>query len=154
MSRRWWKHRYTSPKPAGTSRYQDPRSKLIKPAKPEFSRREFIASVTAAGAAAVYASGSSVRAQTGTQNPVTPRTPDGPLLKAGPIRCGGRGSGPWPLRNQGALWYRVPQPGWSDMEYMMDAAESPLFGFARPAVMKGRSRTGHGMAGRLTRQVL
>src|SRR5258708_4578569 len=23
------------------------------------------------------------------------------------------------LRNQGALWYRVPQPGWSDMEYMI-----------------------------------
>ncbi len=23
------------------------------------------------------------------------------------------------LRNQGALWYRVPQPGWSDMEYML-----------------------------------
>jgi myo-inositol 2-dehydrogenase / D-chiro-inositol 1-dehydrogenase len=23
------------------------------------------------------------------------------------------------IRNQGALWYRVPQPGWSDMEYMV-----------------------------------
>jgi predicted dehydrogenase len=23
------------------------------------------------------------------------------------------------LRNQGALWYRVPQPGWSDMEYQI-----------------------------------
>jgi predicted dehydrogenase len=23
------------------------------------------------------------------------------------------------FRNQGALWYRVPQPGWSDMEYMI-----------------------------------
>jgi predicted dehydrogenase len=23
------------------------------------------------------------------------------------------------IRNQGALWYRVPQPGWSDMEYMI-----------------------------------
>ena len=23
------------------------------------------------------------------------------------------------FRNQGALWYRVPQPGWSDMEYML-----------------------------------
>jgi predicted dehydrogenase len=23
------------------------------------------------------------------------------------------------IRNQGALWYRVPQPGWSDMEYQL-----------------------------------
>jgi predicted dehydrogenase len=23
------------------------------------------------------------------------------------------------IRNQGALWYRVPQPGWSEMEYMV-----------------------------------
>ena len=23
------------------------------------------------------------------------------------------------IRNQGALWYRVPQPGWSEMEYMI-----------------------------------
>jgi len=23
------------------------------------------------------------------------------------------------LRNQGALWYRMPQPGWSEMEYMI-----------------------------------
>jgi len=23
------------------------------------------------------------------------------------------------IRNQGALWYRLPQPGWSDMEYMI-----------------------------------
>jgi myo-inositol 2-dehydrogenase/D-chiro-inositol 1-dehydrogenase len=23
------------------------------------------------------------------------------------------------IRNQGALWYRTPQPGWSDMEYMV-----------------------------------
>ena len=23
------------------------------------------------------------------------------------------------IRNQGALWYRVPEPGWSEMEYMI-----------------------------------
>jgi predicted dehydrogenase len=65
----------------------------MKPAKPEVSRREFIGSVTAAGAAAVYAGGPSVRAQTGAQNRVTPRAPDGRALKAGLIGCGGRGCG-------------------------------------------------------------
>jgi len=53
----------------------------MKPDKPEVSRRAFIGSVTAAGAAVVSASVGStgLRAQTRT----TPHAPDGALLKAG-----------------------------------------------------------------------
>ena len=69
----------------------------MKPDKPEVSRRAFIGSVTAAGAAAVYAGGTGIGAQTapapGGQPRATPRAPDGPLLKAGLIGCGGRGCG-------------------------------------------------------------
>src|SRR5213593_1752984 len=58
----------------------------------EISRRAFIGSVAAAGAAAVTAA--SPRAQTSpAQEPVTPKAPDGRLLKAGLIGCGGRGRG-------------------------------------------------------------
>ena len=68
----------------------------MKPDKPDVSRRAFIGSVTAAGAAAVYAGGTRLQGQTapgGKQTTVTPRAPDGPLLKAGLIGCGGRGCG-------------------------------------------------------------
>ncbi len=68
----------------------------MKPQKPEVTRRAFIGSVTAAGAAAVAAGtgGTSVRAQTpGAQTRSTPFAPDGQLLKAGLIGCGGRGCG-------------------------------------------------------------
>jgi myo-inositol 2-dehydrogenase / D-chiro-inositol 1-dehydrogenase len=69
----------------------------MKRHKPDVSRREFIGSVTAAGAAAVVA-GSRTRlgAQApapGAQTRTTPRAPDGALLRAGLIGCGGRGCG-------------------------------------------------------------
>ena len=69
----------------------------MKPQKPEVTRRAFIGSVTAAGAAAVAAgAGGSrldARATRGAQTRATPFAPDGPLLKAGLIGCGGRGCG-------------------------------------------------------------
>jgi len=71
----------------------------MKPETLEVSRRAFIGSVAAAGAAAVSAcaTSSGPRAQTAPTQPsqerVTPRAPDGPLLKAGLIGCGGRGRG-------------------------------------------------------------
>src|SRR5688500_7501933 len=68
--------------------------------KPDISRRVFIGSVAAAGAAAVSACASTPRprAQTAPAQPaaastVTPKAPDGPPLKAGLIGCGGRGRG-------------------------------------------------------------
>jgi myo-inositol 2-dehydrogenase / D-chiro-inositol 1-dehydrogenase len=69
----------------------------MKRHKPDVSRREFIGSVTAAGAAAVVAgSGTRLGAQApapGAQPRTTPRAPDGALLRAGLIGCGGRGCG-------------------------------------------------------------
>ena len=69
----------------------------MKRHKHDVSRREFIGSVTAAGAAAVVAgSGTRLGAQTpaaGSQTRTTPRAPDGALLRAGLIGCGGRGCG-------------------------------------------------------------
>jgi predicted dehydrogenase len=71
----------------------------MKPDSTDLSRRAFIGSVAAAGAAAVSACASAggARAQTApavpTQDRVTGRAPDGPLLKAGLIGCGGRGRG-------------------------------------------------------------
>jgi myo-inositol 2-dehydrogenase / D-chiro-inositol 1-dehydrogenase len=69
----------------------------MKRHKPDVSRREFIGSVTAAGAAAVVAgSGTRLGAQApapGAQTRTTPRAPDGALLRAGLIGCGGRGCG-------------------------------------------------------------
>jgi myo-inositol 2-dehydrogenase / D-chiro-inositol 1-dehydrogenase len=70
----------------------------MKPEKPEVSRRAFIGSVTAAGAAAVSACAGSpaFRVQTapalGAQDRTT-RAPDGAVLRAGLIGCGGRGCG-------------------------------------------------------------
>jgi predicted dehydrogenase len=68
--------------------------------KTDLSRRAFIGTVTAAGAAAMTACASSTRpapavAPTPQATPerVTPKAPDGPLLKAGLIGCGGRGRG-------------------------------------------------------------
>ena len=64
----------------------------MKPDKPSVSRRAFIGSVTAAGAAA-YASSARVAAQTPSPQIKAARAPDGPVLKAGLIGCGGRGCG-------------------------------------------------------------
>jgi myo-inositol 2-dehydrogenase / D-chiro-inositol 1-dehydrogenase len=68
--------------------------------KPDISRRVFIGSVAAAGAAAVSACATAAgpRAQTAPVQPtppvgLAPKAPDGPLLKAGLIGCGGRGRG-------------------------------------------------------------
>ena len=68
----------------------------MKRKTPEISRRAFIGSVTAAGAAAVSAA--TIRAQPAQVQltpavEVTPKALDGPLLKAGLIGCGGRGRG-------------------------------------------------------------
>src|SRR3982751_6198299 len=71
----------------------------MKRVPPDMSRRAFIDSVAAAGAVAftACASTSTPRAQTapspGTQKDATIKAPDGPVLKAGLIGCGGRGSG-------------------------------------------------------------
>jgi predicted dehydrogenase len=71
----------------------------MKRTKPDISRRAFIGSVAAAGAAAVSACAttSTPRAQTapapGTPETRTAKAPDGPVLKAGLIGCGGRGRG-------------------------------------------------------------
>jgi predicted dehydrogenase len=71
----------------------------MKHETPDVSRRAFINSVAAAGAAAVSAcaTSSGPRAQTApaltAQKSVTPKAPDGPVLKAGLIGCGGRGRG-------------------------------------------------------------
>jgi predicted dehydrogenase len=71
----------------------------MKPENPEVSRRAFIGTVTAAGAAAVAAGAGStgLGAQTapaaGAQARTTPRAPEGAPLRAGLIGCGGRGCG-------------------------------------------------------------
>ena len=72
----------------------------MKPEVPDISRRVFIGSVAAAGAAAVSAcaSASGPRAQTAPAQPIAAaqgaaKAPDGPPLKAGLIGCGGRGCG-------------------------------------------------------------
>jgi predicted dehydrogenase len=71
----------------------------MKPDTSDLSRRAFIGSVAAAGAAAVSACASTggPRAQTAptqpTQERVTARAPDGTVLRAGLIGCGGRGRG-------------------------------------------------------------
>jgi myo-inositol 2-dehydrogenase/D-chiro-inositol 1-dehydrogenase len=71
----------------------------MKPDKTDLTRRAFIGTVTAAGAAAVTACASTKpvasigpAAQTTPQR-LTPKAPDGPLLRAGLIGCGGRGRG-------------------------------------------------------------
>ena len=71
----------------------------MKP-RSEISRRRFIESVAAAGAAAVSAGCATTqgpRAQAApapaSQQKTTPQAPDGPVLKAGLIGCGGRGRG-------------------------------------------------------------
>ena len=69
--------------------------------QPDLTRRAFIGTVTAAGAAAVSACASAAKsapaaapAAARTQpERVAPKAPDGPLLKAGLIGCGGRGRG-------------------------------------------------------------
>ena len=65
--------------------------------KPDLGRRAFLESVAAVGAAAaVSAYGSaSLRAHASAQpgGVATPKAPDGPVLKAGLIGCGGRGRG-------------------------------------------------------------
>ncbi len=68
----------------------------MKRETPDISRRAFIGSVAAAGAAAVSAA--NIRAQSTQvqlEKPVevTPKAADGRLLKAGLIGCGGRGRG-------------------------------------------------------------
>jgi myo-inositol 2-dehydrogenase/D-chiro-inositol 1-dehydrogenase len=71
----------------------------MKRVKSDISRRAFIGSVAAAGAAAMSAcaSASTPRAQLapaqGTPENATVKAPDGPVLKAGLIGCGGRGRG-------------------------------------------------------------
>jgi predicted dehydrogenase len=71
----------------------------MKPETPDVSRRAFISSVAAAGAAAVSAcaTSSGTRAQVApsapTQDRATPKAPDGAVLRAGLIGCGGRGRG-------------------------------------------------------------
>jgi myo-inositol 2-dehydrogenase/D-chiro-inositol 1-dehydrogenase len=71
----------------------------MTPESLDISRRAFIGSVAAAGAAAVSACATTTgpRAQTVPAQPaqdrVTAQAPDGPLLKAGLIGCGGRGRG-------------------------------------------------------------
>jgi predicted dehydrogenase len=66
----------------------------MKRQKPEVSRREFIGSVTAAGAiaATTYAGASSPGNQANAARS-TPKAPEGALLRAGLIGCGGRGCG-------------------------------------------------------------
>jgi myo-inositol 2-dehydrogenase/D-chiro-inositol 1-dehydrogenase len=69
----------------------------MKSPKPEISRRAFIETVAAAGAAAAYAT-AGVSAHTSPpaqeeQKTTTPPAPDGRPLKAGLIGCGGRGTG-------------------------------------------------------------
>ena len=71
----------------------------MSPEKPDLTRRAFIGSVAAAGAAAVSACATAAgpRVQTvaapSDAHSATPKAPDGPLLKAGLIGCGGRGRG-------------------------------------------------------------
>jgi myo-inositol 2-dehydrogenase/D-chiro-inositol 1-dehydrogenase len=71
----------------------------MKPRTFDISRRRFMESVAAAGAAAVTVSATSgaVGAQGGSgsssQEKRTSQAPDGPVLKAGLIGCGGRGRG-------------------------------------------------------------
>jgi predicted dehydrogenase len=62
----------------------------------DISRRRFIGSVAAAGAAAVSASATTAGARgqaAGTPPKRVTQAPDGPVLKAGLIGCGGRGRG-------------------------------------------------------------
>ena len=67
----------------------------MKDEKPDIGRRAFLESVAAIGAAAAasaYATGA--EAQTGQPAAAaTAKAPDGPVLKAGLIGCGGRGTG-------------------------------------------------------------
>jgi myo-inositol 2-dehydrogenase / D-chiro-inositol 1-dehydrogenase len=69
----------------------------MKTRKPEIDRRDFIGSVAAIGAAAVSACAAPASRGTRTaptrSGATTPQAPDGPLLKAGLIGCGGRGRG-------------------------------------------------------------
>ena len=59
----------------------------------DISRRRFLGSVAAAGAAAVTVNAVGVSAQTSAPAAGKPQAPDGRVLKAGLIGCGGRGRG-------------------------------------------------------------
>lgn len=70
----------------------------MKPRKPGVGRRDFIGSVAALGAAAMSACATSAKrggrtAPARPQGAVLAQAPDGPVLKAGLIGCGGRGRG-------------------------------------------------------------
>jgi predicted dehydrogenase len=70
----------------------------MKPENPDVSRRAFIGSVAAAGAAAVSACATASGPRTATMPAAAPplaaaKAPDGPVLRAGLIGCGGRGRG-------------------------------------------------------------
>jgi myo-inositol 2-dehydrogenase / D-chiro-inositol 1-dehydrogenase len=73
----------------------------MKPENVDLTRRAFIGTVTAAGAAAVSACASAAKpepvvapaAAQSKPERLTPKAPDGPVLKAGLIGCGGRGRG-------------------------------------------------------------
>ena len=66
----------------------------MKSRSSDISRRAFIESVTAAGAVALAAGAAEAgTAQSATRQIITPKAPDGPVLKAGLIGCGGRGRG-------------------------------------------------------------
>ena len=63
--------------------------------KPDVGRRTFLESVAALGAAAAASAYAPavLTAQSSSAQPATAKAPDGPVLKAGLIGCGGRGRG-------------------------------------------------------------
>jgi len=65
----------------------------MKSRSSEISRRRFLGSVAAAGAAAVTVNTAAVHARPQTPPAGKPQAPDGRVLKAGLIGCGGRGRG-------------------------------------------------------------
>ena len=65
----------------------------MKSTRSEITRRRFLGSVAAAGAAAVTVNAAGVQAQTPAAPASKPQAPDGRPLKAGLIGCGGRGRG-------------------------------------------------------------
>ena len=66
----------------------------MKPSQSELTRRRFLESVAAAGTAAVAVSATGLQAQSQASTPAAkPQAPDGRVLKAGLIGCGGRGRG-------------------------------------------------------------
>jgi myo-inositol 2-dehydrogenase / D-chiro-inositol 1-dehydrogenase len=64
---------------------------MMKPEKPEITRRAFIGTVAAAGAASTVLRASAASSQ--AQQRATQKAPDGRPLRAGVIGCGGRGTG-------------------------------------------------------------